>query len=499
MGLTNVRRNLGRTIMAMTSVALAVIIITSIASLADGYPAIGFTAGRAFAGGDVIVYASPHLAPPATLASNGGDVPAEAWRLGTLSRDQPCDLVHLHPELYTQGFLAPGGRPAAPIDVAALEALLGENPNVTGVSPSFFLPIRAEFFDPVGGRAVNWNQFVLRGRDFGFASPAGHWSFEQLLTKGRLPGPEEADLPLIVLDERLRTLGHRPLPEPGDEISLFVPAVTVAPDGAWRFDYTRESEYRVAVAGHYATLTNYVAWEAIMGMPQYEDLYWVTPQLQAPIGFFREVFAAASGGQLPRHALQVGLTVTPFTQVENIAAELGTMLPGHTVVSAPRQLTLAQSRGLPEATLLAPLGRLGKPSAQQIGLPLDLSRVFMVLAALLAAMLLTSNLLFLVARRRREIGVLKTLGARRGDIVTMVLTEALTLSLLGTVAGFSLTRVFVTWTMFTNKIPWATIGWVALRDFLVVAGVALAVATVCGLLPAWRMASLTSMEVLRDE
>jgi ABC-type antimicrobial peptide transport system permease subunit len=64
-----------------------------------------------------------------------------------------------------------------------------------------------------------------------------------------------------------------------------------------------------------------------------------------------------------------------------------------------------------------------------------LTSVFSMVALALACVGLYGLLAFIVAQRTTEMGVRMALGARRGDVVLMVMREALSLVIAGTVAG----------------------------------------------------------------
>ncbi len=527
LGLVNVRRNLGRSMLAVTGATLAAMIITSMIALSSGYPAMGWMSMRAFMGADVIVYHTPHLVRPGSLgggplaagvatgpvaagaidpvaAGVATESPAE-WSFATVPIDQYSDLQSFHPELYSHGFLSPQGDEFPPLDVSAVESTLAASGHVKGVSPAYFLPsVRLEFDvpdreSPEGTRTVALPRTVLRSRDFGFQAAVGGWPFDQLLVEGRVPGPGEKFAAVGLVDAMLSQFGHEEVPRPGTVARLYVPRVAVEPGGEWVIDYTHQTRFDIEVVGNYATPTGVVAWTSPDGTTMVEEQFWITPQVQVPEGFFAGVFAAVSGGADLTHALQIGVAVTPFSEVENIAAAIQGQLPGASVISVPRQADIAAVRGLPAAAIRAPLEVLGDPTVQQIGLPVDLNQAIIVMVSLIAALLLAANMLFLVAQRRREIGVLKAIGARARDIGLMILTEALTLNLAGMVIGFLVIRVFATWTLISNKIPLAEIGRTTLSDFLVVATAGASAAAAFGLLPAWQMARLTSLEVLRNE
>jgi len=503
LGLVNARRNLSRSALAVAGSAVAAMIMTSILGLSSGYPPAASLTARTFMGADIVVYATRHLVRPADLRLGPGGATAEetAWQMMSLSPDLVCDLCSLHPELYTSGFLCPDGVDVRPIDVAWLRETLEDNPRVDYVNPAFFLPVRVtyEVLDEQGRvETVQLTRMVLRSRDFAGQAERGGWPFERLDATGT-PGRGGEHDRVALLDSQLERLGYDP-PSPGTRVLIHVPAVTVEPGGRWRYDFTAETAFEFAISGSYQAQTNWIGWFDEQGTLNTEELYWVTPQVQIPAGTFEDLFAAVSGGAAPRHALQVGLGIAPFSEVEEIAVELGQALPDFTVVSVPRQMDMAHSRGLPEAaSRRVPLDALGSPTGEQIGLPVNLGNAFIVLSCMIGALLLASNMLFLVAQRRREIGVLKALGARGADIGAMILSEGLTLSVLGSTAGFALIRLFATWTLVSNRIPMGQIAAATVRHFGLVVGAAALAAVLFGLIPAWQMARLTSMEVLRNE
>jgi ABC-type antimicrobial peptide transport system permease subunit len=526
LGLTNARRNLGRSLLAVAGAAVAAMIMTAILGLSGGYPAAAHLESRAFLGGDIVVYATRHLVRPddlrlgqgaasgasgtgagagSAVAAAGGAAGALAgWEMTSLQPDLVCDLCSLHPELYSGGFLAPAGQAVRPIDLEQLRAALSGDPHVRYVNPSFFLPVRLTFQgrNESGSRVdLELPAMTLRARDFAGQEEIGGWPLGLSAPDGSPVRASSVDphSRVAFLDGMLRRIPGYDVPPPGSKVTVHVPAVSVGQDGAWQYDFTVETAFEFTVGGNYVTRSNWVGWTDAMGTIQTEELFWITPQIQIPLGAFEEIFAAVSGGQAPTHAIQVGLGVTPFSQAEDIAARIQNLLPAYTVISVPRQMEMAHSRGLPEAAFRAPLEYLGLPTNAQVGMPVNLSRAFVVMACLIGALLLATNMLFLVAQRRREIGVLKAVGARGADVAVMILGEALTLSLVGTAVGFSLIRLLATWTLVSNRISIGEIARTTAEHFGMVAGAAAAAALLFGLLPAMRMARLTSMEVLRNE
>jgi putative ABC transport system permease protein len=121
--------------------------------------------------------------------------------------------------------------------------------------------------------------------------------------------------------------------------------------------------------------------------------------------------------------------------------------------------------------------------------------VFALLALSLAAIGLYGVLAFWVAQRRREIGVRMALGARRGDVVKLVVTHAMTLSGLGLAIGFA-------GALGAARLIAGLLYGVTPRDPLVLVGVPLLVAAISLLactLPARRAARVDPMVALRTE
>jgi putative ABC transport system permease protein len=104
-------------------------------------------------------------------------------------------------------------------------------------------------------------------------------------------------------------------------------------------------------------------------------------------------------------------------------------------------------------------------------------------------------MLVTVTERTREIGIRKSLGARRRDILMQFLIESTTLSLIGGLIGLGLavfiSRILVAFTPVPAELPiWA--------GFLAI-GVSSAVGVIFGIYPAWKAARLDPIVALRAE
>jgi len=120
---------------------------------------------------------------------------------------------------------------------------------------------------------------------------------------------------------------------------------------------------------------------------------------------------------------------------------------------------------------------------------------FAALAVLLAGIGIHGLLSFAVASRTREIGVRRALGAHTGDILGLVLRQALTLAAMGVLLGIALA-----WA--AGRSLEALLAGVSPRDlatFATAAGLALVTALLGSLLPAWRATRVDPLTAIRFE
>jgi putative ABC transport system permease protein len=128
--------------------------------------------------------------------------------------------------------------------------------------------------------------------------------------------------------------------------------------------------------------------------------------------------------------------------------------------------------------------------------------VLRAIAVVVAVAGVTLSLLILVAEREREIGVLRSIGASRGQIAGLFLREAALIGLLASVVGVasgSCLAMMLTWVI--NK---AFFGWTIRLDYPIDALLAtplwiLPAALLAALLPAWRAAHVAPARAVRFE
>ncbi len=117
------------------------------------------------------------------------------------------------------------------------------------------------------------------------------------------------------------------------------------------------------------------------------------------------------------------------------------------------------------------------------------------LSLLVGGIVIMNIMLMVVSERTREIGLRKALGAKRRDIMSQVLTESITLSVVGGIIGIGLGALFSTIISMLTPVPSAVEVWsVALGVFITAA-----VGLFFGWFPARRAARLDPIEALRRE
>ena len=100
-----------------------------------------------------------------------------------------------------------------------------------------------------------------------------------------------------------------------------------------------------------------------------------------------------------------------------------------------------------------------------------------------------------VTERTKEIGIRKSIGARRGDILKQFLAESTMLSLLGGGIGVLIAYLLATLVATLTPVP-TSLPWAAVAAALVVSG---SVGMISGVYPAWKAARLDPIEALRAD
>jgi predicted permease len=164
------------------------------------------------------------------------------------------------------------------------------------------------------------------------------------------------------------------------------------------------------------------------------------------------------------------------------------------IVPQVRQAFMEVNRNLPIDEVVSLSEHVGRSLARQ-RLVARLAAFFGLLALSLACIGLYGVLSYAVARRANEIGIRMALGARRGDVIWLVLREALGLVASGVVIGLlaSLATMKTASTLLFGLEP---------NDPPTIAAATLAliaVAALAGYLPARRAARVDPMTALRED
>ena len=117
------------------------------------------------------------------------------------------------------------------------------------------------------------------------------------------------------------------------------------------------------------------------------------------------------------------------------------------------------------------------------------------LSLLVGGIVIMNIMLMVVSERTREIGLRKALGAKRRDIMSQVLTESITLSVVGGIIGIALGALFSTIISSLTPVPSSVELWSVVLGVIITAAVGL----FFGWMPARRAARLDPIEALRRE
>jgi lipoprotein-releasing system permease protein len=133
--------------------------------------------------------------------------------------------------------------------------------------------------------------------------------------------------------------------------------------------------------------------------------------------------------------------------------------------------------------------------------------VIVTIIVLVAAFAIIGHLVLLVAEKRKEIGILKSIGATGSSITAVFFTVGMTLGVVGTLAG-SLVGLLIIWVQNTYKIIRLAgdvyqIDYLPMKltptDFLAIVGATLVLSFFATIIPARRAGALQPVDVLRYE
>jgi putative ABC transport system permease protein len=200
-----------------------------------------------------------------------------------------------------------------------------------------------------------------------------------------------------------------------------------------------------------------------------------------------------------------GVMYVPQSQVtEGLTQLANSVIPLSWVIRAsgdPLALRASVERELRAVDGMLSAGRVGtmeqriSESLSRQNFNMLLLTIFAAIALLLAAIGIYGLMSYSVEQRMQEIGIRVALGAGRGDVMSMVLRQGLTLAAIGVALGvgvaFGVTRLLATLLFGVNARDPATFG--------TVAAVVVMVAIGATLVPARRAAAIAPSEALRHQ
>jgi putative ABC transport system permease protein len=116
------------------------------------------------------------------------------------------------------------------------------------------------------------------------------------------------------------------------------------------------------------------------------------------------------------------------------------------------------------------------------------------IALVIGGIVIMNIMLVSVTERTKEIGIRKSLGARRGDILKQFMVEAITLSAIGGIVGVTLAWIIgrILTTVFFPT-------YLSVIAVIVAVSVSGAIGVLSGIFPAWKAARLDPIEALRAD
>lgn len=142
------------------------------------------------------------------------------------------------------------------------------------------------------------------------------------------------------------------------------------------------------------------------------------------------------------------------------------------------------------------------PIAEETSLSTELGmRMARDFALLVATFIITNTFLINVVQRRRQLGILRAIGATRGQVIRMIFREALVMGLIGTVLGSLLGIVAARYLsqamgkLYQTTLPPADLTW---QPFLFAVLCGIGISLVAAVIPAYKASRLSPLEAMRD-
>jgi putative ABC transport system permease protein len=191
-----------------------------------------------------------------------------------------------------------------------------------------------------------------------------------------------------------------------------------------------------------------------------------------------------------------GMRYYPFAQGTGGSANFLVRTGGDPAqMAAALKRAVASVDGSQAVATVEPVNTLVEDSLAGRRLIVEMLEAFAGLALLLAVVGIYGLISYVTAQRTNEVGVRMALGARRVDVVSLILKQALVL----VAAGLAIGALLATLMTALLRHAFAGFGGGIAQSLIVAAATMLAVGVLAGLIPALRAASIDPMQALRSE
>ncbi|NLW17995.1 MAG: ABC transporter permease, partial [Firmicutes bacterium] len=434
-----------------------------------------------FTGGEILV------APLRWAGQQTRDATGDIhYRFARLVASGTSWLEWFYPELYDQGFwIRHDITPSEFFDPADVEAL-SAFPGVTEVIVTPMLPTLVQ---AVGGRSVV--EYPLR--------IAPMMPRLQKFTSNPPPA-DEREAAYVYLNAQMHIPQDKSSYRPDQTVQLVLPRKS-----AGGLEFAEAQTCELPLAGYVEIPTRLVAWHG-----PGENVWEAAPSLQLETGVFKANVAWVSEAAWQQLLQQMGmeeplpvsnlvLHVDDLQQLDETLVRLSEAFPHLTFVHMNRVEERLYKTGSMEYFRRAPKEVWMRVEQSGLVVPQSFSPVFSILFLLIAGLLLGGHMLTGAAARRKEIGMLRALGARRRDILILGASETSFLTFVGVTAGYLGLRLFGMIMELRGGQKLLSVLWRMAGEYGQVLGISLVVSLIFALLPIWRLSQITPMEVLRHE
>lgn len=436
--------------------------------MSQGVARLAFQEYSDYLQGDILVF-SPSFVGAAPAQKGDSEVVRR-----TLGNSGFNPLLRLYPDFQSNGYYAEKDSVYEAISAETLAALSTQT-GVVAVRPNLVMPAVAKDL-----------QVSLK------PAPVGY--------EGRLSDGQ----PLIdgspILQVVINAYGSVSDVKLGDLITLSLPTYGVDHNGIPFVDSSKAvTPYEAEVVGLVSWPTRSVGWVGPMDVPMSEQGYVHAPDCYITDEAWHRLWATHSQGQV-YGPTAVSLTISDMGQLFTYTKGLRDTFPQLSILPISQVVQHLLRYGLIDRFYQAPrMLWAGEAYKEQTFASQDFAQLTGILLFINAGMLMASQMLAAVASRRKEIGILKAIGARQREVVSLILIEAMFLALIGASAGFLLVRLAAVHQAMTNGVLWSLVLGNAAKEMALVLGLTCGLALLFGVLPAWRVAKLTVMEVFRNE